>query len=210
MKKAIIFLIAIMLFKFSYSQISPTDTTPLIRLVKFEATPTTTNKTKLYWQVSCYYGSAHFKIQRSTNGINFTEIDELKANFVRCLQPFEQEEENINANAYYRINIIDNDGNQSFSKVLLVVSKNNRFEISSLTPTIITSNTNLNISSAFAQKVEITIHNQQGTVIKNIAITLNVGYNNINLNLSQLAQGYYIINVHNQSSQNKIVRFLKS
>lgn len=185
-----------------------TDTTP-IRLSSFNATSLTNNNIKLNWKVVCFLEFANFQVQRSTDGINYTTINMFQSDRLRCKQPFDYEDQNIGGKIYYRISVGDKEGKFSTSKIVVLTGKTKPFELVSLSPSIITTNTQLNISSAIADKAQILITNAQGITVKQISTTLNTGTNYINLELSNLAKGYYNISVHNSSTNIISTRFIK-
>ncbi len=207
MKKIITILLAITTTFLAQSQTN-NDTTP-IRLSSFNATSLTNNNIKLNWKVVCFLEFANFQVQRSTNGINYTTINMFQSDRLRCKQPFDYEDQNINGKIYYRINVGDKEGKFSTSKIIVVTGKSKPFEIISLSPSIITTYTQLNISSAIADKAQILITNAQGITVKQISATLNTGTNYINLELSNLAKGFYNISVHNSTANIISTRFIK-
>ncbi len=184
------------------------DTTP-VRLSSFNATSLTNNNIKLNWKVVCFLEFANFQVQRSTDGINYTTINMFQSDRLRCKQPFDYEDQNIGGKIYYRVSVGDKDGRFSTSKIVVLTGKTKPFELISLSPSIITNNTQLNISSAIVDKVKILITNAQGIAVKHISTTLNTGTNYINLELSNLAKGCYNISIINSSSNIISTRFIK-
>lgn len=184
------------------------DTTP-IRLSSFNATSLANNNIKLNWKVICFLDFANFQVQRSTDGINYTTINMFQSDRLRCKQPFDYEDQNIGGKIYYRVSVGDKDGKFSTSKIVLLTGKTKPFELIGLSPTLVTSNTQLNISSAIADKVKILITNAQGLSVKQISTTLNTGTNYINLQLSNLAKGFYNISVYNTNATIISTHFIK-
>lgn len=207
MKKIITILLAITTTFLAQSQTS-NDTTP-IRLSSFNATSLANNNIKLNWKVICFLDFANFQVQRSTDGINYTTITMFQSDRLRCKQPFDYEDQNIGGKIYYRVSVGDKDGKFSTSKIVLLTGKTKPFELISLSPSIITTNTQLNIASAIADKAQILITNAQGIAVKQISTTLNTGTNYINLELSNLTKGCYNISIINSSSNIISTRFIK-
>lgn len=184
------------------------DTTP-VRLSSFNATSLANNNIKLNWKVICFLEFANFQVQRSTDGINYTTINMFQSDRLRCKQPFDYEDQNIGGKIYYRVSVGDKDGRFSTSKIVVLTGKTKPFELISLSPSIITSNTQLNVSSAIADKAQILITNFQGIVVKRISTTLNTGTNYINIDANNLAKGCYNITISNSSSNIISTRFIK-
>ncbi len=190
-----------------YSQTS-NDTVPL-RLTVFNASRLPSNTINLNWQVTCSLDFAQFAIQRSTDGINFKEINAFRADILRCLQPFDYEDKNIDTKVFYRLIVADKNGREYVSKILFVAARNTRFEVNGLTPTLVTNAATIHISSAVADKIQILVTNLQGKQVKLITTTLKVGFNELPLNLVNLAKGNYIAVISNGLNESKTVRFIK-
>ncbi len=189
------------------SQTAQPDSLP-VRLSTLEASANG-NTARLDWKVVCFLQYAKFEIQRSANGINYTTINTFEADQLRCRQPFDFTDANISGRVYYRIKVGDLDGRFAVSKTVVVSGKVNGFEINSLTPSLINTNTTLSISSATADKAEIAIINFQGTVVKRIAINLNKGTTELPVDINSLAKGNYILSIKNKLLEIKTTRFTK-
>ena len=189
------------------SQTAQPDSLP-VRLSTLEAS-TNGNTARLDWKVVCFLQYAKFEIQRSANGINYNTINTFEADQLRCRQPFDFTDANISGRVYYRIKVGDLDGRFAVSKTVAVSGKVNGFEINSLTPSLINTNTTLSISSATAEKAEIAIINFQGKVVKRIAINLNKGTTELPVDMISLAKGNYILSITNRLLEIKTTRFTK-
>ena len=209
MKKILSVLIILIIGLSANAQESSSDSVP-VRLSSFNATSLNNNNNiKLNWKVVCFLEFANFQVQRSTDGINYTTINMFQSTRLRCKQPFDYEDQNIGGKIYYRISVGDKDGKFSTSKIVVLTGKTKPFEIISLSPSIVTSNTQLNISSAIADKADIIITNLQGIAIKRISTTLNTGTNYINIEAASFAKGTYNISIRNSSSNTVSTRFIK-
>jgi hypothetical protein len=190
------------------SQTAPPDSV-LVRLSALEATIINKNA-RLDWKVVCFLLYAKFEIQRSSDGTNYTTISTFEADQLRCRQPFDFTDTNVSGRLYYRIKVGDLDGRFSTSKIVAVAGKEKSFEINSLTPSLINNTiTTLSISSATVDKAEITITNLQGAVVKRISINLNRGVTELQVDVSNLARGNYILTVINRAADIKTIRFAK-
>lgn len=167
------------------------------------------NTTLLNWKVVCYLSYANFQVQRSSNGIDYTTINSFTADRIRCLSPFDFEDAFASARTYYRLKVGDKDGNFSTSKVLVAFGKEKSFEINSITPNLISSNTVLSISSADNDKAEILITGYQGHIVKRVNIQLSKGISDVKINLSDLPKGLYIIKVTNSLSEIRVSKIFK-
>ena len=189
------------------AQSSGTDSVP-VRLSTLEAR-NNGNDARLDWKVVCFLDYAKFEIQRSPDGITYTTINVFEADQLRCRQPFDYTDANISGKAFYRIKVGDLDGRIYNSKIVAVTGKEKGFEINSLTPSMVTSNALLSISSASTDNAEIAIANFQGTIVKRIAVKLNKGVTELTIDAAYLAAGNYILTLTNRFSDRKTVRFTK-
>lgn len=166
-------------------------------------------KVLLNWKVVCYLRFADFEVQRSTNGTDYTTINNFTADRIRCLSPFNLEDKTAAGRVYYRLKVGDKDGNFSTSKVLVTFGREKSFEVNSITPSLITNNTLISISSAENDKADISIINMQGYTVKRLTTNLNKGTTDINLDVSALFKGIYIIRVKNSFSDFRVKRITK-
>ena len=158
----------------------------------------TENKNQLNWTTSTELNTNNFVIERSNNGKNFTTIGSVKAiGNSSTAQSYTFEDANILNNNihYYRLKINDNNGQYSYSNVI-IISKENKNNIS-LYP---------NPAKGF-----VTI---SGDKIENIVVTNILGktvlqqeFNKVStatLNTTILAKGIYNITVKNATSTTNV------
>lgn len=153
------------------AQVSGADSVP-VRLSTLEAR-SNGNDARLDWKVVCFLNYAKFEIQRSADGSNYTTINVFEADYLRCRQPFDYTDVNINGKAFYRIKVGDIDGRIYHSKIVAVTGKERGFEINSLTPTAVTANAILSMSSANTGDAQIEIVNFFGVIVKRVSVKLN-------------------------------------
>jgi hypothetical protein len=201
------YIISIFFSVTAYSQSAAYDSVP-VRLSTLEA-GTAGNDAKLMWSVVCFLDYAKFEIQRSPNGTNYTTINTFEADKVRCRQPFNFTDADIKDKAFYRIRVGDLDGKFYHSKIVSVTANSGGFEINAITPSLITNNAFLSISSAKKDNAKVTITNYQGVIVKRFDTKLNKGVTEIGVNLTNIAKGNYVIAVTNSSSKFKTARFVK-
>lgn len=167
------------------------------------------NKTTLNWKVVCYLQFANFEVQRSANGTDYTTINKFTSDRIRCLSPFNIDDNASAGRVYYRLKVGDKDGNFSTSKVLVAFGNEKSFEINRIAPGLITSNAVLSISSAEKDKVNISIINMQGYEVIRLTTNLNKGITDIKLNVSALSKGMYVVRVTNSLSDFRVMQIAK-
>ncbi len=207
MKKFLLSLILLAGTIVTQAQFTISDSVP-VRLSALDAR-LVGNSARLDWQVVCFLSYAKFEIQKSTDGRNYTSIHSFEADQVRCRQPFDYTDANINGRAFYRLKVGDPDGRVYNSKIVAVAGKETNFELNSLTPSLVSNSTSLSISSAVAGKASVSISNFQGTIVKRINLNLNKGVTENLLNLGNLAKGNYVLRLSNGSSDSRVIRFSK-
>jgi len=207
MKKFLLSLLILSTTISMQAQLNVSDSVP-VRLSTLDAR-LVGNNARLDWKVVCFLSFAKFEIQRSADGRNYTTIHSFEADQVRCRQPFDFTDDNINGRAFYRLRVGDPDGRVYHSKIVAVAGKVTDFELNSLTPSLVRNSTSLSISSAVAGKASVSITNIQGNMVKNFSFNLNKGVTETLLNLSGLAKGNYILRLSNGSSDTRVIRFSK-
>lgn len=185
----------------------PTDSVP-VRVSYFNVEQGV-NSVSLNWKVICYLGFADFEVQRSSNGVDYTTINNFTADKIRCLSPFSINDQTSAGRVFYRLKVGDKDGNFSTSKVLVAFGKEKSFEINSVTPSVINNNALLSISSAENDKVDISIVSMQGNTVKRLQTNLSKGLTDIRLDVSGLTKGVYFIRATNSFSNLRTRRIVK-
>ncbi|HEX8332006.1 MAG TPA: M43 family zinc metalloprotease [Segetibacter sp.] len=165
----------------------------------------------LSWKSNCLSTSVDFEIERSTNGRNFSAIGNINATQARCASPFDYTDNHpLPGTNYYRLKMTEIDGNVSYSKVVTLFTKNGGIEIVSLVPTLVDKGSAiLNVSASKDSKLDLFITDVQGRVIQKLTASLQSGYNNVSINLSNLAAGSYNISGHTADGKTRTVRFVK-
>ncbi len=168
------------------------------------------NSSKIQWSVVCLLDYASFDIQRSTDGISYYSIQKFQADKLRCQSPFEHEDKTANGmRLFYRIRIGDLDGRYSTSKTILVYGREKGFEITAISPTLVTTISYLSVSSASNDQLESIISDQGGKIILQKRYNLQTGNNDLLIDASRLEKGNYFITLINRAGQKKLGRFIK-
>ncbi len=150
----------------------------------------------LEWKTVCYLSYANFKIERSTDGINFTEIHGFSANRLRCQQPFQFEDNDLPAQSkiFYRVNAGDLDGNFFHSKIAAIFNSSTANSIK-LFPTITSSVFNLVYNATASEKLTILLIGNNGRIMQSARVNAVAGNNQFSFNVSLLGSGVYFVSV---------------
>jgi hypothetical protein len=152
-----------------------------------------------------------FEIERSFDSRNFTRIETIVADQLRCLQPFDYKDVNAGSGTvYYRLHVVDVDATGYFSRVVAIIGKSSGFEIVGIYPTLVsTGQLKVNVAAGNSASVEFNITNATGQLVKKLKFNLTTGENIISLNVGELAAGVYQLTGYNSEGQVKTFRFIK-
>src|SRR5687768_7031874 len=184
-----------------------------VKLVSFSAM-LNTDKVDLKWTTSSEKNVSHFSIEKSTDGINFSETGVVFAfGNTSETKNYSFTDGNINASQagviYYRLRSVDIDGKSELSQVKTIrIGKNNEQSISILTyPNPVSTELRVTIPTNWqGKKVSYELLNSNGQVmLRNITST---GSQTESMNVNTIAPGFYIIKVtcNGETAQQKIIK----
>ena len=187
----------------------PFNSNPLpIKLITFNATKSNPNAALLKWELaSCCSDAAKFEVEKSTDNRTFVAFDKVPGSLTNRFYtlPDNRLSKGI---TYYRLKMIDEDGTTTYSKIVALINDETSLLITSLWPNPVQSNATISVSVAKAGKVNFTIADLSGKIVKQWNASMTEGNNNIPVNTDGLASGIY--HVIAASDNNKIVfRFIK-
>jgi Secretion system C-terminal sorting domain len=164
----------------------------------------------LYWQSACSSTQAIFEIERSTDARNFTTINTITATQARCSQPFTYTDNNaLTGFIYYRIKSVDDNGKIKYSAIIKLNGLQNDMQLVAVLPNPVSSLAQLNITTAKRDKVELAIVSLDGKLLQRSAIQLQAGSSIINLDVSNLQAGVYIIKGVFSDGETSSIKFVK-
>jgi hypothetical protein len=189
------------------------DTGPLpVTLSSFTATLSSDNIVHLNWSTSMEINCSRFVVQRSYDGINFTDIESVAGNGTTNLlhSYFAMDNAYVTGNSivYYRLKQIDFDGKENFSKTVSVKIKNANQSVV-ISPNPFRDFININYLSDKHKPLSIKLFNIEGKEILSKEIYVNQGNNYFKIeNLSNLPTGNYLLQLFSEGEKivQKIVR----
>ena len=154
------------------------------------------------WEVAESPKDGSFDILRSNDGLSFTKLASVESKYFA--EPIrytftDETAQRLNHSVYYRISQKDQNGKITFSKI---VSVKNRSQLVTITPNPVLSSTTVKSSSAIKQLI---ITDVAGKIIK----TINANSNMVNINLSSIPPGIYMVNTILLSGESEILRIVK-
>ncbi|MEP7233534.1 MAG: T9SS type A sorting domain-containing protein, partial [Ginsengibacter sp.] len=151
------------------------------------------NTALLNWTTTSEVNNASFDIERSTDGINFTWIGNIKANpgvSGYHNYGFIDQSPETGTN-FYRLRQIDFDSHSKYSSVIKIALDINRMSIGTLYPNPVRNILTYAIYSPVRGQMLMRLSDVSGKVFINQKIILAKGKNEQILNVSQLAGGQY-------------------
>jgi hypothetical protein len=166
----------------------------------------------LNWKVTCNSSPrATMILERSADSRNFSTINSVTADAARCNQPFDYTDaQPLNGMNYYRLKMIDADGKITYSGIVALLNAVKGFDIISIAPNpVVHGNFKLNVTSAQASTMAVTIFDMQGRLVNRQNIPVIAGFNSITMDVNNLAAGTYSIQGSMAEDRSKVLRFVK-
>ncbi|HMC99254.1 MAG TPA: LamG-like jellyroll fold domain-containing protein, partial [Ferruginibacter sp.] len=179
-----------------------------ISLSSFSAIKSNSN-VALNWQTSTEQNCDHFNLQRSTDGVNFTTIGQVRANGNSSTsinyQYTDQTAKDIagGKTIFYRLEIIDFDARKTYSSVVTIKLDSNKDGLLILQNPVV-NDLRMQVSSAEKKNASFIITDPQGRQVVKRDILLYQGSNAITISLSGLTRGiYYVTMIAGEIKQTK-------
>jgi Secretion system C-terminal sorting domain len=155
--------------------------------------------------------NATIALERSSDGRSFGSIYSITASATRMLQPFNHSTSNLlRGTNYYRLKMTDDNGVVTYSGIVALLNSNSGFELVNITPNPATEGRfRLNISAAGQLKMEVVVTDMAGRVVAKQSNTLIAGFNAIDVNVNNLANGTYQVTGITAGGRTKTMLFVK-
>ncbi len=193
--------------EFSYDLTNPqnlgttTSTATLVQLslpIKLSSfnTSNSKNNSVLNWTVQNQDASSgYFDIERSTDGKNFTKIGTVASNGLPTGNySYTDENSGLAGTVYYRLKIVDKDGQFVYSEIKTVQLSNLAYG-AIIYPNPLTKNSKLVINLASSQTIKVVVNNALGGMVRQFEFSGIKGRNEQSLDLTSLANGSYFISI---------------
>ncbi len=166
----------------------------------------------LQWQSAEEINVAHYALQRSLNGRDFTNIALLPATNTLAGSRYAYTDSAFAqlpaGNVYYRLRMVDIGGAYKYSPVV-VLRKARPSDVAELYPNPVQQQLQLRIDAAVSSSYNIRVFDGAGRLILLKNSSVNTGINTISLDVSSLAQGLYMIVLHNNRGNSEQLKFVK-
>ena len=150
---------------------------------------------EIAWLTAQEKNTSLFVIERSSDGQNYQKIGEVNAagNSSNSLSYNFTDVSPLPGTNYYRLKIIDRDNNTKFSDVKII--KNAAVSNFTIYPNPVKDVMNIDINATKAEKGVIIITGIDGRQVYNRAVNISKGSNILNINVSDIEAGTYIIKI---------------
>jgi len=190
----------------------PAPSTLPVKLTAFTAS-LVKEKVSLKWETASEINVSHFELERSTDGVNFSQTALVFANGSIATQANYAYSDNVSSFqvpvVYYRLRSVDIDGKSELSETRIIrIGKTDANSISILTfPNPVMNELRITVPNNWQNKQTVfELFNANGQIASRKATT---GSNQTEtINTSNLAPGFYIVRVScdGQTAQQKIVK----
>ena len=162
----------------------------------------------LNWTTASELNSLKFEVEKSLDAIHFNYIGERPAagNSSSPLNYTLNDEHPVLGNNYYRLKMIDKDGQFKYSDIIII--KVNELTMPSdgivqIYPNPTNDKLNIVYQAGIAQRVNLDIYNAIGQNMYNNFYEISAGLHTIVVDAAAYSKGMYIINLQNDLSGNR-------
>ena len=157
-------------------------------------------KVNMAWTTASEINVAYFSVQRSLDGANFTTVGKVTASGNSAsLHSYDYTDDatNLSGAIYYRLNTVDKDGKNSFSKVVSVSLTAHNSQLNSIYPNPLRAGQDLklNYASIKTGSVSVQLVSMLGKRVLNTNLPVNEGSNTLSVAVGHLTAGVYYLSV---------------
>ncbi|MES2779320.1 MAG: hypothetical protein V4651_05415 [Bacteroidota bacterium] len=173
-----------------------------VSLINFDATLTPNKEVALSWTVAQEINCDQYLIQRSTNNQSYETIGTIKGGIDQThnLIKYSYIDTKPNSQNYYRLKQVDLDGSFTYSPVKFIQLDNVSQHTVLVYPTLIDRTITMKRTATEFDNCIITLTDLNGIPVKTYTNPQWIN-NMINLDLSDLPQGFYILNLNQDGDE---------
>ena len=176
------------------------------KLINFQLKRNSGNQINLHWSTSSEINCSHFELERSTNGLTFYPIATITGTNSTNGSTYNYiDKHQINQQTYYRLKVIDKDGNYVYSHVLIDVFSNSNTNIF-VYPTV---SANGLVKATFKKVVKnahLMVVDVHGKLVSTYNLQAGATYQNVET--FALQKGTYFL-VLQQEGDMEVAKFIK-
>lgn len=150
---------------------------------------------QLNWAFSVEENFNHFEVERSEDGVNYATISRINKKSTSGLQSFQYLDTKLESKNFYRLKIVDNDGQFSYSEVQEEQTDCGSQSAWQIQPTLLyPGNTELDINLFTKESsILLTIIDQFGRKIRSFQTETLAGWNKLHWKIENLSVGMYYL-----------------
>lgn len=154
------------------------------------------NTVLLNWQTAYEQNSSHYSIERSTNGVDFSEVEKIAASgnasagFSYSYNDILSASVKMHPAVFYRLKSVDTDGNYSYSQVVAIQLDKTGIQLL-VSPNPARDWLQVQTGSRLSGNAVLTITDALGRALISKVLVLQTGTNSIPVNISLLGAGLY-------------------
>jgi len=198
---------------FSTFYFGTTNATLPLDLLTFSGNLINNKSVLLKWKTENEINTSYFEVQRSADGVNFSNIGNVNANGNTTSAINYQLNDNDAYNQqslllYYRLKMVDINGDYKYSNVISITLADITMGGISIMPNPVAKQANVNILTTTAGVVRWKMTDNTGRVVLQNSLDARAGNNSIQINTEKLTPGIYYISVKGDGV-NQQAKFLK-
>jgi len=173
------------------------------------------DKNVLKWTTYTEINNDHFVVERSTNGHDFVTITNINTqstngNSNTLLSYTFTDDNTLPVNTYYRLRQVDKQSNYALSDVVMLKGDGKiPFALNNVFPNPVTSMLKVNYSSPSDGVNNIILFDATGKIVKQMTANSNQGVNEQPLNLGDIKNGQYFLQLINSAGKTNVISILK-
>lgn len=166
-------------------------------------------KVELTWSTASEKNNSFYTIERSVNGIDFTELKKVSAagNSIGTSMYHESDESPLAGISYYRIRQTDHDGRSTFTNILAVSKELELLEMTA-SPVPACDYLKIAYNSSNESAFHLKVYNLSGQILHDEEIQSKKGYNQTFIDVAKFEKGIYYLNIAGNGVTQK-TKFLK-
>ncbi len=155
------------------------------------------------WATESELNSRYHIVERSADGVdNWAEVGRKQAmGTTQARQRYSLEDARPLAMSYYRLKMLDFDGQFEYSKVVSVERRVDKFGVVSMYPVPTTDRVNLQVNLPEASSLTVSISDENGRLVQVSDYETTKGLNPIEVDMSRFAAGTYYVKIDNGVEQ---------
>lgn len=183
-----------------------TTTVLPVHLVGYEAFQSGTFQVTVKWKTSEEINNAHFTIERSSNGVDFSVLATVLPNPDKTYEFVDKYP--LKENNYYRLLQVDLDGSKHYFPILRVSIKDNFNNSLQISPNPVTDHLNISLYNKEEGKITVSLIDMNGRVLSNWSFNKSGDRWTQPIHLYNVAPGQYVLEVRGKSFR-EIQSFIK-